>query len=82
MAPQQGEGDWKTSVREPRLDVKQLGPVSQRRTGPRKDVYEREEQTMTGSGNVVRETAGSSEMFGPQQILKFHFTSYGGESQE
>lgn len=30
IAPQQGEGDWKTSIRQARKDVKWLGPISPR----------------------------------------------------
>lgn len=29
IAPQQGEGDWKTSIREAGMDVKWLRPISQ-----------------------------------------------------
>lgn len=44
IAPQQGEGDCRTSIREASMDVKCLRPISQGCTGPRN---EQEEQMMT-----------------------------------
>jgi len=54
IAPQQGGGDWKTSIWETGMGVKWLGPISPGVHRPRKCIYEREELMMTGIEASVR----------------------------
>lgn len=58
IAPQQGDGDWKTSIREAGMDVKWLGPISPGVRRPREGIYELEKQMMTGTKASQRVRGG------------------------
>lgn len=68
IAPQQGEGDWKTSIREAGMDGKWLKPISPGADRPREGIYEVEKQMMTGTKarHCIRGSWWKPHIFSPQ----------------
>ena len=68
IATQQGEGDWKTSIREAGMDVKWLGPISRECIDPGQAFMNWRNKWWQGPRRaaVEEEAAGSPEMLSAQ----------------